>query len=202
MPKNLVFCCILLFTLNSFSQRYRDYEVGPMLNYEHTSLYVANNVFNGADAEGFANSGFEPNFAAGVYGIYYFRPKMGLGAELYFQRTTSSELKEGEYYNSLTFMPYINFDPFRQIKNIYFGAGIGAAFIQESPDYGSSVKEEDVRVITIPLRISTSYRIRNQITFEVGAQAELLEVVNGQVRRNSIYAGIKVPFNRVFGRYR
>lgn len=202
MLKKLIFTLLILSSIQSFSQRYQDYEIGPMVNYEHTSLYAANSVFHGPEAEGYSNSGFEPNFAAGLYFIYYFRPKMGLGTELYFQRTTSSELESGQYYNSITFMPYINFDPFRYIKNWYFGAGIGAAFIQEIPDYGSVVKEEDIRVITIPMKISTSYRIRNEITFELGAQAELLEVVDGQVRRNAIFAGIKVPFNRVFGRYR
>lgn len=202
MLKKLVFLVILLFSIQSSSQRYRDFEVGPLLNYEHTSLYVANNVFSPNGGDEFSNSGFESNFAAGLYFIYYFRPKMGLGTELYYQRTTSSELESGNYYNSITFMPYVNFDPFRQISNLYFGIGAGVAFIQEAPDYGSTVKEEDIRVITLPLKISTSYRIRNKITFELGAQAELLEVVNDQVRRNAVFFGIKVPFNRVFWRYR
>ena len=202
MSKKLIFAFVILFSIQSFSQRYRDYEIGPMLNYEHTSLYVSNDIFNGSDSEGYSNSGFEPNYAAGLYFIYYLWPKAGLGAELYFQRTTSTELPAGEYYNTITFMPYVNFDPFRQISGFNFGAGIGAAFIQELPDYGAVVKEEDIRVITIPLKLSISYRIRNQFTTELGAKAELLEAVAGQVRRNSIYLGIKVPLNRVFGYYR
>ncbi|QYA24739.1 hypothetical protein G3I01_04205 [Gramella sp. MT6] len=202
MIKKSVFILVILFSIHSYSQRYRDYEIGPMLNYEHTSLYVADDVFGNGDGERFSMSGFEPNFGAGVYFIYYFRPKMGLGAELFYQKTTSTELDNDNYYNSLTFMPYVNFDPFRQIENWYFGGGIGASFIQESPDYGSSVKEADVRVITMPVKLTTSYRIRNKITFELGAQAELFEVVKDQVRRTAIYMGIKVPFNRVFWRYR
>lgn len=202
MIKKLFFLLIILFSIHSYSQRYRDYEIGPMLNYEHTSLYVADDVFGNGDGEGYSMSGFEPNFGAGVYFIYYLWPKTGLGAELFYQKTTSSELQSDNYYNSLTFMPYVNFDPFRQIENWYFGAGVGASFIQESPDYGSSVKEEDVRVITMPVKLTTSYRIRNRITFELGAQAELFEVVKDQVRRTAVYFGIKVPFNRVFWRYR
>jgi len=202
MLRKLVFFLIIFFTITSYSQRYRDFEIGPMINYEHTSLYATENVFNADGGDKFSNSGFESNFAAGVYFIYYFRPKMGLGAELYYQRTTSSELENGEFYNSITFMPYVNLDPFRQLQNLYFGAGVGASFIQELPDYGYSVKEEDVRVITVPLKISASYIIRNQITFEVGAMAELLEVVKDQVRRNALYVGIKIPVNRIFGNYR
>ena len=101
----------------------------------------------------------------------------------------------------MTFMPYVNFDPFNQIENVLFGAGIGASFIQNAPDYGN-VLEEDIRVITIPAKLSVSYRVRNQFTFEISAQAEVLEVVKDQVRRNSILLGFKIPFNRVFGNYR
>lgn len=192
---------ILLISVSSYSQQYKDFEVGPMLNYEHTSLYAANSVFNASGNDEFSNTGFEPNFAAGIYTIYYFSTKFGLGAELYYLKTSTSRLDNDNYYNSITFMPYVNFDPFRRIKNFYFGVGAGAAFIQESPDYGTNVSEADIRVITIPLKLSTSYRIRNQVTFELGAQAELLEVVDDHVRRNAIFLGVKVPFNRVFGRY-
>lgn len=201
MFKKLSFLLIILFSINGYNQRYKDFEIGPMLNYEHTSLYAANNVFDAGAGEEFSNSGYEPNFAAGIYTIYYFLPRMGLGAELYYLRTSTSRLESDNYYNSITFMPYVNFDPFRQVSNFYIGFGAGVAFIQESPDYGSTVSEADIRVITIPLKLSTSYRIRNQVTFELGAQAELLEVVNDQVRRNAIFIGVKVPFNRVFGRY-
>ncbi|MBT8296600.1 MAG: hypothetical protein KJO51_09300 [Gramella sp.] len=201
MLKKLLFILLFLFTLSSYSQRYRDYEIGPMLNYEHTSLYVSNDVFNSGEG-GSSISGFEPSYGAGLYFIYYFKPKLGLGTELYFQRTTSSELESGEYYNSVTFMPYVNIDPFRQISGWYFGAGLGLAFIQEAPDYGSSVKEEDIRVITIPLKLSTTYRIRNRASFELGAQTELFEVVNDQVRRVALFLGVKIPLNRVYGRYR
>ena len=193
------FCCffLFLFSISSFSQRYKDYEFGPMLNYEHTTLLVANGVLNNEEGSGHSTSGFEPNYAAGLYAIYYFRPKLGLGAELYFQRTTSTELPSGEYYNSLTFMPYVNVDPFRHLRNLHFGGGVGVAFIQEVPDYRGTVREEDVRVITIPLKLSTSYRIRNHITFELGAQAEILEVVADNVRRMAFFAGIKIPINRL-----
>ncbi len=202
MIKKLFFLLVILFSIHSYSQRYRDYEIGPMFNYEHTSLYVANDVFGNGNGEGFSMSGFEPNYGAGVYFIYYLWPKTGLGAELFYQKTTTSKLEKDNYYNALTFMPYVNFDPFRHIKNWYFGAGIGASFIQEAPDYGSTVKEEDIRVISMPLKLTTSYRIRNSITFELGAQAELFEVVKDHVRRTAVYFGIKVPFNRVFWRYR
>ncbi|TRO67502.1 outer membrane beta-barrel protein [Christiangramia sabulilitoris] len=197
MLKKSVFLLLIFFAVKSHSQRYRDYEIGPMVNYEHTSLYASQGVFPGGVGDDKSISGFEPSYAAGVYYIYYFKPKFGLGTELYFQRTTSSDLESGEYYNSLTFMPYVNFDPFRQISNWYFGAGFGAAFIQESPDYGARVKEEDIRVITVPVKISTSYRIRNHITFELGAQTEILEVVNDNVRRMAVFFGIKVPLNRL-----
>jgi hypothetical protein len=202
MYKNILLYLILFISITSYSQRYRDFEVGPMLNYEHTSLYVSNDLFDGNKADGFSNSGFEPNYAAGIYGIYYLLPRIGLGAELYYQRTSSTELEGGEHYNSLTFMPYINIDPFRQLSGLYFGAGIGIAFIQEAPDYGGRVKEEDIRVVTIPVKLSISYRIRNQVTFEMGVQAEVFEVVHNQVRRNALYFGVKIPFNRVFSYYR
>lgn len=199
------YCMIFLFIVSSFNtyaQRYRDFEVGPLFNFEYTSLYLAENVFNGTDAEGSSISGFEPNYAVGVYGIYYLLPKAGFGMEIYYQRTSSEELRGNDHYNSLTVMPYVNIDPFRQIQGINFGFGIGAAFIQEAPNFGATVKEEDVRVVTIPAKLSISYRIRNQFTFEMGAQAEVFEVVKDQVRRNSLYLGVKVPFNRVFGNYR
>ena len=197
MTRKLIFLFLFLFSLNSFSQRYRDYEIGPMFNYEHTTLYAANGLLNDKEEGGFSTSGFEPNYAVGIYGIYYFKPKMGLGAEIYFQRTTSTGLPSGEYYNSFTFLPYINVDPFRQIRNLYFGGGVGVALIQEVPDYGGRVKEEDVRVITIPLKLSASYRIRNHITFELGAQAEIVEVVADNARRMAFFAGIKIPLNRL-----
>ena len=94
-------------------------------------------------------------------------------------------------------MPYVNVDPFRYIKNWHFGGGVGVAFIQEVPDYRGAVLEEDVRVITIPLKLSTSYRIRNHITFELGAQAEVLEVVDNNVRRMALFFGVKIPLNRL-----
>ncbi|MDX1760782.1 MAG: hypothetical protein R3218_01370 [Christiangramia sp.] len=197
MIKPLSCFILLLFSISSFSQRYKDYEIGPMFNYEHTTLLVADGVLNDEEGSGHSTSGFEPNYAAGIYAIYYFKPKFGLGAELYFQRTSSAELPSGEYYNSLTFMPYVNVDPFRYIKNWHFGGGVGVAFIQEVPDYRGTVMEEDVRVITIPLKLSTSYRIRNHITFELGAQAEVLEVVDNNVRRMALFFGVKIPLNRL-----
>jgi len=196
MAKKILICLTFLFAINATSQRYKDYEIGPMVNYEHTTLYASNSIFIGGEGDDKGFSGFEPSYAAGVYFIYYFKPKFGLGTELYFQRTTSADLA-GEYYNSITFMPYANFDPFRRIQNWYFGAGIGAAFIQESPDYGSRVSEADVNVITLPVKISTSYRVRNHITFELGAQTEILEVVKDNARRAAVYLGIKIPLNRL-----
>ncbi|MFV8225466.1 hypothetical protein [Christiangramia aquimixticola] len=201
MIKKLILILVVLFSIDGYCQRYRDFEYGPMLNYEHTSLYLDNGIFK-SEKEGISNSGFEPNFAAGLYGIYYFRPRMGMGAELYYQRTSASDLKGSDHYNSLTFMPYVNFDPFRQVSGVYFGFGAGVAFIQEAPDYGSKVLEKDIRVVTIPVKVTTSYRIRNQVTFELGAQAEVFEVVRNQVRRNALFFGMKIPFNRVFINYR
>ena len=197
MAKKLIVFILFLFSINCFSQRYKDYEIGPMFNYEHTTLIVANGILNDKEEDGSYFSGFEPSYAAGIYAIYYFKPKLGVGAELYFQRTSASELEEDQRYNSLTFMPYINVDPFRRIRNLHFGAGIGAAFIQELPEYGSAVKEEDVRVITIPVKLSASYRLRNQVTFELGAKSELLEVVDENVRRMSLFFGLKIPLNRL-----
>ena len=202
MFKNFSLLLFLVFTIQSYAQRYRDFEVGPMINFEYTSLFLAENVFNGGETTAIKNSGFEPNYAAGIYAIYYVLPKTGFGMEVYYLRTSSQKLEDNDHYNSLTVMPYVNFDPFRQIEGIYFGFGIGAAFIQESPVYGASVREEDVRVITVPAKVSVSYRIRNQFTLEVGAQAEVTEVVKDQVRRNALYVGLKVPVNRVFGYYR
>lgn len=204
MGKKLFYCLFLIFSISCYSQQWREireYEVGPMLNYQHTSLYVANDLFSGSDG-GYSNSGFEPNYGLGIYGIYYLKPKIGIGTELFYDRVTSSELEEDEHYNSLTFLPYVNYDPFRRVRNLYFGAGIGVSFIQEAPKYGSAVKEEDIRVITVPLKLSASYRIRNQVTFEVGLYAEIMEVVVDQVRRNALFFGMKVPVNRVFGDYR
>ena len=197
MKEKLCYFIMFLFSISSFSQRYKDYEIGPMLNYEHTTLLAVNGLLNDKEGSGYSTSGFEPNYAVGLYGIYYFKPKLGLGAELYFQRTTSTDLPGGEYYNSFVFMPYVNVDPFRQISNLHFGGGVGLAFIQELPDYGFGVKEEDVRVVTVPLKLSASYRIRNHITFELGTQVELFEVVDNKVRMMALFLGIKVPLNRL-----
>ncbi|MCM8569801.1 hypothetical protein NE848_10445 [Gramella jeungdoensis] len=204
MGKGLICCLIFLFSINTYCQQWREireFEVGPMLNYHHTSLYVANDIFYD-DKDGYSNSGFEPNYGLGIYGIYYLKPKIGIGAELFYDRTTSSELEDDNHYNSLTLLPYVNYDPFRRVRNLYFGAGIGVSFIQEAPEYGSVVKEEDIRVITVPVKLSASYRIRNQVTFELGIYAEIMEVVMDQVRRNALFFGMKVPLNRVFGGYR
>lgn len=205
MRKKLFYCLIILFSINTYSQQWREireFEVGPMFNYHHTSLYVANDLFNGSNQDGYSNSGFEPNYGLGVYGIYYLKPKIGIGAELFYDRNTSSELEEDNHYNSLTFLPYVNYDPFRRVRNLYFGAGIGVSFIQEAPEYGTAVKEEDIRVITVPVKLSASYRIRNQVTIEAGIYAEVMEVVADRVRRNALFFGMKVPLNRVFGGYR
>lgn len=200
MLKKLLYGFIFLVSMTGYSQYFSEFEVGPMLNYQHTSLYVDNSVFG--EEEGSSNSGFESNYAVGVYGIYYWKPSIGIGAELYYDKTSSDLLGNENHYNSLTFMPYLNYDPFRQVRNLYFGGGVGLSFIQESPEYGSTVKEEDVRVITIPVKLSASYRVRNQFTFEVGANIELMEVVENTVRRNAVYFGVKIPVNRVFGQYR
>ncbi|MCG9971138.1 hypothetical protein [Christiangramia crocea] len=205
MLKKLVYCLFFLFSVSSYSQKWREireFEIGPMFNYQHTSLYVANDLFDESANEGFSNSGFEPNYALGIYGIYYLKPKIGIGAELFYDRTSSSELEDDNHYNSLTFLPYVNYDPFRHIRNLYFGAGIGISFIQEAPEYGSAVKEEDIRVITVPIKLSASYRIRNQVTLELGLHVEAMEVVMDHVRRNAIFFSMKVPVNRVFGGYR
>lgn len=205
MGNRLIYCLIFFFSVNTYSQQWREireFEVGPMFNYHHTSLFVANDLFNEDDKAGFSNSGFEPNYGLGIYAIYYLKPKIGVGAELFYDRTSSTQLEDDNHYNSLTFLPYVNYDPFRRVRNLYFGAGIGISFIQEAPEYGPKVKEEDIRVITIPVKLSASYRIRNQVTVEVGVYAEAMEVVMDQVRRNALFFGMKVPLNRVFGGYR
>ncbi len=203
MRRNFVYAFIFLISFCGYGQYIpaKEFEVGPMLNYQYTSLYIANSVLN-KEGEGSSNSGFEPNYAVGFYGMYYFKPRIGVGAELFYDRVYSTELGAENDYNSLTLIPYMNYDPFRRIRNFYVGGGIGVSFIQESPEYGSEVKEEDIRVITIPLKLSISYRIRNQFTAELGGIAEITEVVDNQVRRNAIFLGIKVPVNRVFGGYR
>ena len=89
MFKNFSLLLFLVFTIQSYAQRYRDFEVGPMINYEHTSLFLADNVYNGGDAAGTSNSGFEPNYAVGIYAIYYLLPKTGFGMEVYYLRTSS-----------------------------------------------------------------------------------------------------------------
>ncbi len=205
MMKKSLIGLIFLFSLNSYSQYWteiREYEVGPMLNFHYTSLYTANGLLNDKEEGGFSNAGYEPNFALGIYAIYYPKSNIGFGAELFYDRTSAKELERDEHYNSLTFLAYINFDPFRRIKNIYFGAGIGASFIQEAPDFGNLVLEEDIRVITVPVKLSASYRFRNQATVEIGGYVEATEVVIEQVRRNAIFLGLKIPMNRVFGGYR
>lgn len=202
MLKKLLYCIIFLISITGYGQYFSEFEVGPMLNYQRTSLYIDNSVFSDAGEEGFSNSGFQSNYAVGVYAIYYLKPRIGIGAELYYDKTSSTVLGNENHYNSLTFMPYLNYDPFRQVRNFYFGGGVGVSFIQESPEYGSEVKEEDVRVITIPVKLSVSYRVRNQFTFELGANLEVQEVVKDVVRRNAVYFGIKIPVNRVFGQYR
>lgn len=190
--------------MNSFGQKWREigvFEVGPMLHYQHTSFF-ADNAILGKKEAGSSFSGFDPNYAVGVYGIYYWKPKVGVGAELYYDRVSAAQLPAEDHYNSLTFLPYINYDPFKFLRNFYFGAGIGVAFIQEEPDYGTRVRQEDIRVITVPMKLSASYRIRNQVTFELGANVELMEVVASRVRRNAVFFGMKIPLNRVFGGYR
>lgn len=202
MLKKLVYCFIFLVSIKGYGQYFSEFEVGPMLNYQHTSLYVDNSIFGEPGAEGFSNSGFQSNYAAGVYAIYYWKPRIGIGAELYYDKTSSTLLGNENHYNSLTLMPYLNYDPFNRLRNLYFGAGAGLSFIQDAPEYGSKVKEKFVRVITIPVKLSASYRVRNQFTFELGANIEVLEVVQDIVRRNAVYFGLKIPVNRVFGQYR
>lgn len=194
----LIFCLISGY---NYAQQYgREFEVGPMLNFQMTSLYANNEVFE--NSEGFSNTGFDPNYALGIYGAYYPKPKMAIGLEFYFDRYSSSLLEEDEHYNSLSLMPYFNYDPFRRVRGFYFTGGLGVSFMQEIPDYGSQVKEEDIHVITVPLKFGFTYRIRNQFTCEVGALAELLPVVDDRVRRNALYISMKVPLNRVFTGYR
>ncbi|MCP9199143.1 outer membrane beta-barrel protein [Gramella sp. GC03-9] len=201
MARKLFFLLVLILSAESWSQQYgSEFEVGPLLNFQMTSLYVNNEVFN--NSEGFSNSGYEGNYALGVYGAYYLKPKMAFGLEFYYDRFSSPLLNEDDHYNSLTLMPYFNYDPFRRIRDFYFTGGIGVAFIQEIPDYGSRVQEKDIHVITVPVKLGISYRIRNQFTAEVGGLAELLPVVDDRVRRNAFYLSLKVPLNRVFGGYR
>ncbi len=202
MLRTLIVLLFLFLSTQTFAQRRGGhFEIGPMFNLEYSTIYVNTGELvitnTGEVKEEWKDSGYDTNFSGGVYGMYYFESRIALGAELYYDKITSTEFGSENYYTSITFLPFINLNFIESVENLYFGAGGGVSFIQETPEYGSEVDPEDIREITIPLKLSASYRFKNRITFETGVHGEILGVVKDLARRNSFFVGVKIPINRI-----
>lgn len=208
MLRKLIIIFIVVWSIQSHAQRRNGvFEIGPMVNFEYSTLFVNTGELvidnYGKVKEEWENTGYESNFSGGIYAMYYFyESRVGVGAELYYDKVSSTEFGEENYYNSITFLPFINLNIIEKLENLYFGAGGGVSFIQNSPEYGPEVNSEDIRDITIPLKLSASYRFRNRVTIETGVHGEILEAVKDLVLRNSFFVGVKIPVNRIIGNYR
>lgn len=203
MLRKLVVTLFLFLSIQSFAQRRGShFEIGPMFNLEYSTIYVNTGELvitnSGNVQEEWKDSGYETNFSGGVYGMYYFDSRIALGAELYYDKITSTDFGSENYYTSITFLPFVNLNFLERIENLYFGAGGGVSFIQQSPEYGPEVDPEDIREITIPLKLSASYRFKNRITLETGVHGEILTAVKDLAKRNSFFLGVKIPVNRIF----
>ncbi|MDR5591221.1 hypothetical protein [Christiangramia sp. SM2212] len=206
MFRKLLISSILLLSIQSNAQRWGDFEIGPMVNFEYTSLIVSSgqkSINNqGRIEEDWNATGYESNFSAGLYTMFFIQERVGVGAELYYDKTTSTDFGEENYYTSVTFLPFVNINFIESIPGLYFGAGGGISLIQDSPDYMDLFEEEEIQDIALIGKLSATYRFRNIITIETGIHGDVLEVVKDRVKRNSFFLGVKIPLNRILIDYR
>ncbi len=181
-------------------------ELGPLINYEKTSFSVpTGNILiggpGGASKET-RNTGFETNIALGAYFMIYpdgvFSDRFGYGAELFYIKNTSTEIKDFSV-STINLIPYINVSPFADFP-FFVGIGGGVSYVISSENNTGTVPDDDINNFGFQTKLAVSYRFENIITIEFGAHSEFSDLVDDQIKTNTYYLGIKLPLNQLLNK--
>jgi len=194
MKKILFVTLLSLFFCNSICSQ--SFELGPMFAYESTTLSANNGVF-GEDENGSTIDILDRknNFSAGIYFAKDVTSYFRYGAELFYGRHTATRL-DGITVDALNFIPYLSGSILN--TNLHLNGGIGIGYIINISDNNGVLT--NTRDIDIPLKMSLSYHVKNKIIIEVGVKISPIPSfeVEEELKRNSLFAGIKIPVNQYF----
>lgn len=189
-----------LFLVFGFSYS-QDFEIGPMFNYEATTLVIPDNsyfIVGEMGGQGTKSTGFESNFSFGVFAQYFLEERIAIAAELFYGKTTSRDLEDTEF-TSVSFIPYGSMS---LIKNseLYLNFGAGIAYMLKTPDFENEELNNEIRKIDVPFKIGLNYRFPKLFIIDVGIHNSFTKIIKDVLFRTSYYVGIKVPLNQTLNR--
>ncbi len=196
--KIFILSSLLLVYCFSHSQ---EFEIGPMFNYEATTLVIPDNsyfIVGEMGGQGTKSTGFETNFSIGVFAQYFLEERIAIAAELFYGKTTSTDLKDTEF-TSVSFIPYSSMS---LIKNseLYLNFGAGIAYMLKTPDFENEELNNKIRKIDVPFKIGLNYRFPKLFIIDVGIHNSFTKVVKDELFRTSYYVGVKMPLNQILDR--
>lgn len=192
--KKITLLIILIINQIGFSQ---EFEIGPMFNYESTTFNIPDSSFiiiGEFGGEGSRTTGFESNFSFGVYSQIFLKERIAIAGELFYTKTTSSELTDVEF-SSINFIPYISLALIVNTE-LYLNIGGGIAYMIKTPDFDNDDLTNRTKKIDIPLKLGLSYRFPKYLIIDAGVHSSITKVVEDELLRTAYYLGIKIPLNQ------
>lgn len=190
----VILICISLFTVKGIAQ---NITYGIMGNLTNTTFDVATGEVsinqNGELSTHTRNTGFELNTAIGVYGLFKIDERYHIGVELFYDKTTSTELK-GVEVTSYNFMPYCRTNIIQEYFQLDIGIGLG--FSNELNFIGIGAPE--VEKTDLIAKVGLASKISKFVYLELGAYPSITWLLEDSMKRTRLYLGVKLPLNMYF----
>lgn len=185
---------ICLFTIQGNSQ---SITYGIMGNLTNTTFDVATGEIsinqNGELSTHTRNTGFELNTAIGLYGLFKMDERSQIGVELFYDKTTSTELK-GVEVTSFNFMPFFRTNIIREY--VQLDIGIGAGFSNEL--HFAGIDAPEVEKTDLIAKVGLASKVSKLVYVEFGAYPSISWLLEDSMKRTRLFLGVKLPLNMYF----
>ena len=190
---------LLLFFLLGFNSNAQDKaQLGLMFDVTRSTLRLPNGEIyintggSGGISEGSDATGYDTNFAIGIYATTPLNYTQNFGLEIFYDQTTSPK------YNNLNFsvlniVPFIDYDPFE--INFYMNIGVGMGIPLNNPQFSNTLTETKIDFFG---KVSIAYEFEGIARFEFGGYPGVREIVEDTFIRSKYYFGVKLPISCYF----
>lgn len=172
-----------------------------MFNYESTSFNIPDDsyiIIGEYGGEGSRTTGYEGNFSVGVFSQIFLEERVAIAGELFYTKTTSTELKDIEF-TSINFIPYASLSLIRN-GELYLNLGAGVAYMVKTPDFQDEELNDRIKKIDIPIKLGASYRFPKFAIIDIGIHSSVTRVIEDELLRTAYYIGLKIPLNQLLNK--